>query len=264
MFTQQPPKSSLSSTPVSFSETWHLLGPFQVGTREATWGADPLEYHGGFRSLSYNRSARYRSSLAINGTVGWFTLTADLSFAGPDGAEADLLVRFDNTDWKSLQTVYGWAALQYQGWTRGELVVDGDQPKTVIFYTDQVLEFWIDDDHHFGGDFYGYRRAPLVLHLDPGIHKVDVRIIRDVRAMGGEGEPTVSIRLKAEISEDGLNVVEGSILLPDMVGGKLVSSLGSVILRNEENHWIDVLSLEPVNVCFRSISRASFPWTDQM
>ena len=262
MIIQQPLSPSPSPALISFSETWHLLGPFQSGTREATWGADPLEQIGGFHSLTYNNSARYHSSLAVNGMVGWSTLIANLSSTSPENAKADLLVRFDNTDWKSLQLVYGWAALQYQGWVRGNVFVGGDQQKTVILYTDKVLEFWIDDEHHFGGDFYGYRRAPLVLHLDPGSHQIDIRIVRDVRAMGGVGEPTVSIGLEAEISEGGLKLVKESILLPDMVEGKLVGSLGSVNLRNEENHWINVLSLQSVNVCFRSFSRASFPWTD--
>lgn len=263
MITQQPLHPSPSTALISFSETWHLLGPFQTGTREATWGADLLERIGGFRSLSYNESDRYRSSLATNGTVGWSTLTTNRSFASPGNAKVDLLVRFDNTDWKSLQSVYGWAALQYQGWARGNVTVGGNQQKTVVLYTERVLEFWIDDEHHFGGDFYGYRRAPLVLHLDPGKHQIDIRIVRDVRAMGGVGEPTVSIGLQAEVSEGGLKLVEGSILLPDMVEGRLVSSLGSVNLRNEGHRWIDVLSLESVNVCFRSNGCASFPCTDR-
>ncbi|KAL8789590.1 MAG: hypothetical protein Q9213_001026 [Squamulea squamosa] len=249
MINQQPLKPSLRSNRISFSGTWQLLGPFQIGTREATWGADPLEYVGGFHSLLYNERARYHSSLAINGTVGWSKLTVEQSYPSPQTAKADLLVRFDNTDWTSLQSVYGWAALQYQGWARGKFFVDGDEQKTLLLYTDQVLELWIDDEHHFGGDFYGYRRAPLVLHLNPGDHWVDIRIIRDVRVMGGIGEPTVSIGLEAEVSDGGLKLVGSSILLPDMVEGKLVSFLGSVNLRNEENHWIDVLSLESVNSC---------------
>ena len=207
--------------------------------------------------MVYNKTARFPSSLAVNGTVGWSTLTADLPHSSCKNAKADVLVSFENTDWRSLQLVYGWAALQYQGWARGNVTVHGDQQKTIVLYTDQVLEFWIDDDNYFGGDLYAYRRAPLVLHLDPGHHQIDIRIVRDVRAMGGVGEPTISIGLEAEVSEGGLKPVEGSIVLPDVVEGKLVGSLGSVILRNEEDRWIDVLSLESVNVCFHSLSGAS-------
>ncbi|KAL8952695.1 MAG: hypothetical protein Q9222_001394 [Ikaeria aurantiellina] len=175
---------------ISFSSTWQLLGPFQTGTREATWGADPLEYYGGFRSLSYNESASYPSSLATNGAVGWSTFSSDVSHLSNESVAANLLVKFDNTDWSFLQSVYGWPALQYQAWTRGVITVHEKVTQTVILYTDYVLEFWVDDNPYFGGDFYAFRRAPMVVHLDPGDHRLDVRIIRDLRAMGGVGEPT--------------------------------------------------------------------------
>ncbi|KAL9606403.1 MAG: hypothetical protein Q9179_000423 [Wetmoreana sp. 5 TL-2023] len=247
---QQPLRSSPHLSPISFSTTWHLLGPFQTGTREATWGADPLESLGGFHSLTYNDTARYHSSLATNGTVGWSILTSDNSFPTPKSPRAELLVRFQNSDWEFLQKVYGWAVLQWQAWVRGTISLHGDKRTTVILYTDQILEFWVDDEPYFGGDFYAYRRAPLVLRLDPGEHRIDVRVIRDVRAMGGVEEPTVSLQLEAEVSEGGLHAVEESLLLPDMVDGRLVSSLGSVNVRNEEDDWIDVLNIESVTVGF--------------
>ncbi|KAL8712818.1 MAG: hypothetical protein Q9220_003026 [cf. Caloplaca sp. 1 TL-2023] len=213
-----------SDESISFSSTWQLLGPFQTGTREATWGADPLEYHGGFRSLSYDTSASYPSSLATTGAVGWSTCKSDIPHISSKYTAAKLLVKFENTDWKFLQSVYGWAALQYQAWARDVITVHGEVAQTVTLYTDQVLEFWIDDDPYFGGDFYAFRRAPLVVRLDPGDHRLDVRIIRDARAMGSIGEPTVNIQLEAQISEGGLNIVENSMILPDVVEGKLVSS----------------------------------------
>ncbi|KAL8806998.1 MAG: hypothetical protein Q9182_000979 [Xanthomendoza sp. 2 TL-2023] len=257
MIGQEVLSSSISAAPIFFSATWQLLGPFQIGTREATWGADPLEYIGGFRSLTYDENATFYSSLATNGTVGWSTTTANLSTTDYKSAKANLIVSFEQTDWVSLQSVYGWAALQYQAWARGKIQVDGDMKRTVILYTDQVLEFWVDDEYYFGGDFYAYRRAPLVLHLDPGEHRIDLRITRDVRAMGGVGEPTVSIGLEAEISDGGLRALEKSMLLPDMVEGKLVSPLGSVNLRNEENYWIDVSSVESVDITYKQKNSAN-------
>lgn len=164
------------------------------------------------------------------------------------------MIEFPDVDWKSLTAVYGWAGLQYQAWTRGTLTVAGDKGRTLILYTDQVLEFWVDDERHFGGDFYGFRRAPLVLHLEPGEHDMDIRVVREVRAMGGVGEPTVSIVLEAEISEGGLKAVDGSLLLPDLVEGKLASSLGSITIRNEDKDWIEVKGLHSVNVCIYFIS----------
>ncbi|KAL9005709.1 MAG: hypothetical protein Q9188_001522 [Gyalolechia gomerana] len=128
----------------------------------------------------------------------------------------------------------GFIGLQYQAWARGTLTVDGDKERTVVLYTDHVLEFWVDDEHHFGGDFYAYRKAPLVLHLQPGKHKIDVRIVRDVRAMGAVGEPTA---------------VDGSLLLPDLVEGRLATSLGSISVRNEDKNWIEVIE-EPQKITY--------------
>ncbi|KAL8943787.1 MAG: hypothetical protein Q9211_000870 [Gyalolechia sp. 1 TL-2023] len=256
---------ALPSAPIAFSTTFHLLGPFQTGTREATWGADPLEYHGGFHSLHPSPNTTYHSSLAPNGTVKWSTLRASVSLPSSKSTRARLLVQFPDLDWESLKAAYGWAGLQYQAWARGTLTVGGDRERTVVLYTDQVLEFWLDDEHHFGGDFYAYRKAPLVLHLEPGEHIIDVRIVRDVRAMGAVGEPTVNIDLEAEISESGLKAVDGSLLLPDMVAGRLASSLGSISVRNQDRNWIEVVGLQSVNVriCFISFGEVHlFDHTD--
>ncbi|KAL8838025.1 MAG: hypothetical protein Q9170_002306 [Blastenia crenularia] len=240
----------LPTSPISFSPTFHLLGPFQTGTREATWGADPLEYHGGFHSLHPSQDITYHSSLTTNGTVHWSTSQASVTFPSSKSGRANLLVRFPDVDWESLKAVYGWAALQYQAWARGTMVVHGEGKRTVVLYTDQVLEFWVDDEHYFGGDLYAYRKAPLILHLEPGEHRIDIRIVRDVRAMGGVGEPTADVVLEAEVSEGGLEAVEESLLLPDLVEGRLASSLGSINLRNEDNDWIDVLSIQSMNASY--------------
>lgn len=251
---------------ISFSPTWQTLGPFQIGTREATWGADPLEALGGFHCLPYNESATFPSSLATNGTVSWSTVEASISSPAPTSARAELLLSFENADWGFLQSVYGWAALQYQGWTRGSLTVHGDNGRRIVLYTDNILEFWVDDEHYFGGDFYSFRRAPLVLLLKPGEHSVEVRVVRDVRAMGGVGKPTVSLLLEAELSEGRPQILNESLLLPDMVEGRLSSSLGSVTVRNEGDAWIDVVGAEAMNVCFFAITLSMlsvFPQKDR-
>lgn len=149
--------------------------------------------------------------------------------------------------------MYGWAALQYQAWARGSLFVTGSIERTVVLYTDHILEFWIDDEHYFGGDLYALRKAPLVLHLQPGEHRVDARILRDVRVMGGLGGAAVDVVLEAEASEGGLSVKGGSLVLPDMADERLASSLGSVSPRNDEKDWIEVLDIQSVNVCVRLI-----------
>ena len=220
-------------------------------SEEATWGADPLEYLGGFRTLRYNEHDQYRSSLATNGTVKWVILEGETRVAAEYLTEVKLEVGFPEVDWKFLQSFYGWSALQYQGWARGYLCVNGNIPRTVLLYIDNVLEFYVDMKPYFGGDFYAYRRSPLVLHLSPGRHTIDVRIVRDVRAMGAIGLPTVDIVLQAEISIESLVIVADDLVLPEMVGGRLPSDIASVPLRNQAQEWIRVLTIDSTDVCLR-------------
>ena len=191
---------------------------------EASWGADPLEVQGGFRALEFDDKISYPSSLASNGRVTWSTQQLESSSSSDNIAEATLIVAFPNIDWPFLQSVYGWAASQWQAWTRGYLVITAKSARSIIFYTDNVLEFWVDDDHYFGGDYYAYRRAPLVLHLNPGSHNINVRLIRDVRVMGGIGEPKISVKLKAERSNSSLAIVSQKALIPDIVDNGVLAS----------------------------------------
>lgn len=167
--------------------------------------------------------------------------------------EAEISVGFPAVDWGSLQSIYGWAALQYQAWMRGEVTIRANEPQTITLYMDNVLEFSVDGSCYFGGDFYAYRRAPVLLRLNPGPHTLDVRVVRDVRAMGGIGAPLVSLTLRAEVSSGGLIVVEEKILLPEMIEGRLVSNVGSVPVRNGGEVWIDILGIESVDEVFVSI-----------
>lgn len=175
--------------------------------------------------------------------------------SSPDAAIADLIVSFSEVDWDFMRSIHGWAAIQYQAWARGNLIVDADFSETVVLYSDNVLEFWVDDRLHFGGDFYGYRIAPLVLHLEPGFHKVDVRLVRDVRAMGAVGEPSLCVRMEAQKANGGL-VVVGDLLLPDLVDGKLASHVGSVTIRSEENEWIEVWDIQTIDVSMEEFSNS--------
>lgn len=225
----------------AFGEQWLVLGPFQIGTREVAWGADPLEYHGGFRSLQYNENSTFKSSLAFNATVSWSTTNAQLSDPDTEYASADLSVMFPDIGWAFLQQVYGWSALQRQDWARGEIIVQPDPQqkptkKTLAFHARGVLEYWIDETHYWGGDFYGYGRAPLVLHLNPGVHRIDIRLVRDVRAHGGITDvPSIDVKLELENARPGLS--QGSdVLLADVLNdetGPLASPYMSVILRND-------------------------------
>lgn len=141
--------------------------------------------------------------------------------------------------------VYGWASLQYQAWIRGNLTVSGAEAQTIVLYTDQVLELYVDDEHHFGGDVYDFRRAPLVLQLNPGPHQLDLRLVRDVRAMSGVGSPTIDVAIRAEVATPGLSA--HSVLMPDCLNERndFASSYGSVMVRNNHQHDLEVVALRP-------------------
>ncbi|KAI6889271.1 alpha/beta-hydrolase [Hortaea werneckii] len=236
----------------SFSEEWQVLGPFQIGTREAVWGADPLEALGGFRSLEHDDQAKFRSSLASNGTVRWSTTSARLSESETGLAIAELSVSFPQIDWNALKHVYGWAAYQWQGWARGQIHLPS--AKTLALHVEHILELWIDGEQHFGGDFYGYGRSALTLHLLPGEHRIDLRLVRDVRAMGGVEEPKLDLLLKLEKSSGWLSPVladesdeDSGILISDLVGdknGPLASPYASATLRNDASHEIFINGVE--------------------
>ena len=106
----------------------------------------------------------------------------------------------------------------------------------------------VDNKQYFGGDIYAYRRAPLVLLLAPGDHKLDIRLVRDVRAMGGIGGPRISIKLEAEISDGTLVIAEQKLLVSDMVNGTLANPFASVPVRNEGQDWVDILTIESLTV----------------
>ncbi|KAK0248653.1 hypothetical protein LTS09_016212 [Friedmanniomyces endolithicus] len=242
-----------------FSEDWEVLGPFQTGTREAVWGADPLELHGGFRALEYSEQATLKSSLAFNATVQWSKAKAKLSDPRQtQQASADLSIEFPHIDWRSFQDVYGWPALQWQGWARGEIFVQqGVGTITLALHAEYVLEFWVDGKHHFGGDWCGYGRAATTLHLQPGLHRIDIRLVRELRRDGASDEPALNVRLRMQgqgalvqavlpETNGGYNPLNG-ILISDIVGdanGPFASSFASVTLRNDAQVDAHVYAIE--------------------
>ena len=139
---------------------------------------------GGFCSLRPSQEV-FHSSLAQNGLVTWSSSQADSNELDvlPHSATCGLTVSFPDIDWPFLQSIYGWSALQYQVWARGNLVVEAETQQTVVLYTDRLIEFWVDHRPSFGGDFYALRNAPLVLHLSPGEHKMGLCILASTFAV---------------------------------------------------------------------------------
>lgn len=174
------------------------------------------------------------------GEVFWSNLSAQLSSPSDGQSIAALEVSFPGVDWQQLKATYGWPALQWQGWARGNVHVNSDQPKSLAFDARGVLEYWIDDTYHFGGDLFNFDRAPALLSLSPGLHRIDLRLVRDVRSMGAIDAPRIDIALR--LSEtSGLLQQIGSVLLSDFIGGSdgaLASPYASVAVRN--NHGADI------------------------
>ena len=200
-----------------------------------------MNFQGGHSSPAYSSETEYPSSLAPSGRVSWSTHQLESLSCSRGAAEASLIVDFPNIDWPFLQSVYGWAALQYQAWARVYLTLSSKS--TILLYTDNVLEFWVDDDHYFGGDYYAYRRAPLVLHLNSGSHNIDIRLIRDLRVMGGTGEPMTLIKLRAESSDGSLALMGQKALIPDITNGVLASPFASLPVCNQGQNPIDILDI---------------------
>ncbi|KAH1846444.1 hypothetical protein KXX55_001802 [Aspergillus fumigatus] len=188
---------------------------------QAIWGADPLEFYGGFHNLSFDANASFNSALAVNGSVKWKTARALSHNFAPGKTRTELHVSFPEIDWKFTQAVYGWSALQYQAWARGSLNTGHWAPQSVAIFTSGLLEIVIDGKRHFGGDFYNYGTVPIIIDLSTGDHAVELRLVRDVRASGAIGEPTIVVSLAAEIRNEPLSADNESLLLPDMCLGKL-------------------------------------------
>lgn len=156
-------------------------------------------------------------------------------------------IGYPQLDWDFLRSIYGWTALQYQTWVRGELLNSAPVIQRIVLYTSNILELWINNEFVFGGDFFGFERAPVVLDLQPGQNIVNVRLIRDVRANGGEIPPTIKASLRAELVAPGNSVFQSNTLLPDVVDGQLPSQYGSVTIRNQGFSPITVKGLHLPN-----------------
>ncbi|RMZ86986.1 hypothetical protein DV736_g5787, partial [Chaetothyriales sp. CBS 134916] len=231
-FTDHPQKRDL----ISF-QTWETIGPFRIGTREAIWGADPLQAF-----VDPGRDT-YFSPLTPNATVKWARQEFNSSF---DGQTATVHVRlsFDEVDWEFIHSIYGWAALQFQAWARSEIVYHGDRPVSILFSPTNVLEFTWNGQRVFGGDFFGFKRAPVVLKLLPGQNTVGLRLIREVRAHGGWGSPSAdaSIRLVL-VPDQNVAIVPGSLIVPDIINGTVASELASLVVCNVGSGTVEIVQV---------------------
>jgi hypothetical protein len=174
--------------------------------------------------------------------------------ASSDGASATarLRVAFERVDWTMLRGTYGWASAQWQAWARGDLTVgggDGAGERPVELWVDGALEVRVGGRPVWGGDLFGFRRAPVVLRLAPGRHVVEVRLVREVRSMGGvDRVPAVDIALEAREAVGVLAVRAGSVLVSDIVDGRLPSPYATVSVTNVGVEWVQVVEIGCIDV----------------
>lgn len=198
--------------------------------------------------MPFNTSAAFNSALAANGTVKWGLLRAHTSAPSSEQAKVKLVVKFPDIDWGHFGSIYGWPGLQYQAWVRGRLRLNKESNQTVAIFADGLLEFSINGQRFFGGDMYGYHRVPVILSLPSGDNVIELRLIRDVRALGGIGEPMIEVTLEAETRHDYITVDEQSLLLPELTDGVLGSSWASVNVQSNIPDPLEILSIESSNV----------------
>ncbi|KAI1615374.1 hypothetical protein EDD36DRAFT_187732 [Exophiala viscosa] len=234
LFQQRP----LHEGVVTFTPSWSVLGPFRIGTR-AVWGADPVEFYGGINQLNENEESHYHSPLTRNATVHWSSRVFDTIASGAT-ASIDVVVEFPDIDWIFAQQIYGWSAFQFQAWLKGGIFNHDVEHRKVKLYPQSILELWLNDQHVFGGDFYAFGAVPVVLKLEPGLNAISIRLVRDVRSMGGSYPPTIRANLQTQLVSEPVEIVDDSVLLPDVVNGRFCSRYGSVVVRNQADSWIKI------------------------
>jgi hypothetical protein len=241
----------------TIGDTWEVLGPFQSGTREQQWGADPLHTYGGFTNIEYNTTQRFTSSL--NGTVHFGYLTASSPIVQKNALSRKIPVEFPNVNWGDLEQSFGWAALQFQAWIRGTLKIPIEGRYGL--WIGRAVEFYLDGTYYDIGNLYDdsieFTRGGLFLDLTTGEHILEIRVVNDIRAFGGQIPPKVEVSVTVRKAESDLVVADydshGGWVLPSLInmarkdGRKRQSCVAgdwaSLALRNEGREWITITEL---------------------
>lgn len=197
--------------------------------------------------MSKDDNIRYHSPLVKNATVTWERRFFD-AHKTENSASVELTIGYPDVDWQFSQKIYGWSAFQFQTWVKGELYNSLSSKQKVLLYTDNILEFWINDEHFFGGDFYAFRRAPAVVYLLPGVNIISVRLVGDVRAVGGAFPPILRALVEVILISDDVRIDREGIMLPDVIDGHFCSPFGSLMVGNQADQWIKIQAVHLLNV----------------
>ena len=196
--------------------------------------------------MEYSAETRYPSSIADSGHVQWASFEAKSVVEASKQCSASIRVDFDTVNWSLLQKCYGWSVTQCQAWVRGTLELSHPKNQPIELFFDGVLEFEVDSVPYFGGDMNSLRKAPLVLHLDPGAHRLDIRLIHDVRSMGGIKEPILKAQIQASICKEAVDIDVDKVVAPEIVNGRLPSSWSSIPVRNSSRRQIEIKKVKGI------------------
>lgn len=242
----------------SIATNWEALGPFQSGTREQQWGADPLEACGGFHNIAFTDSKPFTS--ALNGSVYFTKLTASSLIVKDEYVSRRIPVVFPDVNWGMLEKTFGWSALQFQAWIRGTVEVHSEGRYGV--WIGNAVEFYLDGIFYDVGNLYDpdillYNRGGLFLHLSSGQHILEIRVVNDIRAFGGQIPPKVDVHLALRKVTEDLVLADhrshGGWIVPTVIEplskhsskheGCLTGEWASFALRNEGRKWIVIVGL---------------------
>jgi len=260
---QQTPFLQMDSGSIVIGSQWQVLGPFQSGTREQQWGADPLEAFSGFHNISFDPSRSFTSTL--NGSVHFRTLNASPLVNDKDFVSRRIGVTFLDIDWKSLQNTFGWASLQFQAWIRGTIILR--EKGRYGIWIGNAVEFYVDGVYYDAGNLYDadvlqFSRGGIFLDLEEGEHVLEIRMVNDIRAFGGQVPPKVDVQVAIRKVEEELVVAEyeshGGWTVPSVIEvtghegiskSCLAGDWGSFALRNEGPERLIITSLRVHGVC---------------
>jgi hypothetical protein len=251
---------------ISIGNSWQVLGPFQSGTREQQWGADPLEAYGGFRNITFDEAHPFPSSL--NGSVYFDTLNASSITLKNKIVGRKIPVLFPDIDWEMLQKAFGWPALQFQAWIRGSFYISSEGRYGV--WIGSAIEFYLDGIYYDVGNLYDadvvqFNRGGLFLDLSSGAHVLEIRVVNDIRAFGGQVPPKVEVQVALRKVTADLVVADydthGGWVVPTVIDmkrkdtwrsdGCLAGEWASFALRNEGREWVVITDLR--------VDKASYP-----
>ena len=126
--------------------------------------------------------------------------------------------------WSFNRDFYGWTVNQWQAWARGDMNVSDEQAQqTWAVRCANVGEYWIDDQR-FHGDWYGYGERWSRVVLDPGVHRIRVRLASEVRLFGGGLPPSLTFVLEFQPVNNDVVPLQGGRIVPEAVDGRLVSA----------------------------------------